>query len=110
MAIFPLSPAEAAPIAWAFIGLDGSLTSLHVEESHRRLGLAKALTTKIFREGRGVFWGGEEDAGERERLSIAHGNVAVGNEKSAGMCRSLGGVDLGEVFWLKVDLDDVRGC
>lgn len=86
-----------APIAWAFIGLDGSLTSLHVEESHRRLGLAKALTIKLFHEAMEVFW---EDGVEK----LAHGNVAVGNGKSAGMCRSLGGVDVGEVFWVRVDV------
>ena len=81
-----------------------------MEESHRRLGLAKAITTKIFREGMGVFWEDvEEEEGERERLVVAHGNVAVGNEKSAGMCRSLGGVDLGEVFWLKIDLEGLEG-
>lgn len=108
LAIFPASAgseseAEApppAPIAWAFIGLDGSLTSLHVEESHRRLGLAKALTIKLFHEAMGVFWG---DGVEK----LAHGNVAVGNEKSAGMCRSLGGVDVGEVFWVKVDVGGI---
>ena len=98
LAVFPVEPADAAPVAWAFVGLDGSLTTLHTEASHRRLGLAMALTAKLFREEMGFFW--EEGV---ERLAI--GNVAVGNEASASMCRRLGGEDIGLVFWVRVDLD-----
>ena len=97
LAIFPVEPADAAPVAWAFVGLDGSLTTLHTEASHRRMGLAMALTAKLFREEMGFFW--EEGV---ERLAI--GNVAVGNEASASMCRRLGGEDIGEVFWVRVEL------
>lgn len=35
------------PIAWAYLGVDGSLTSLHVEPLHRNLGLAKAVTRRL---------------------------------------------------------------
>jgi hypothetical protein len=97
LAIFPVEPADAAPVAWAFVGLDGSLTTLHTEASHRRMGLAMALTAKLFREEMGFFW--EEGV---ERLAI--GNVAVGNEASASMCRRLGGEDIGEVFWVRVEM------
>jgi hypothetical protein len=97
LAIFPVEPADAAPVAWAFVGLDGSLTTLHTEASHRRMGLAMALTAKLFREEMGFFW--EEGV---EKLAL--GNVAVGNEASASMCRRLGGEDIGEVFWVRVDL------
>lgn len=96
LGVFPVEPADAAPVAWAFVGLDGSLTTLHTEASHRRLGLATALTTKLFREEMGVFW---EEGVEK----LAHGNVEVGNEASAKMCRRLGGEDIGEVFWVRVD-------
>lgn len=92
-----------APIAWAFAGLDGSLTSLHVEASHRRLGLGKLMTGKLIREEMGRFFG--EDRHGREGEKVAHGNVMVGNEASKGMCESLGGRDVGEVFWVRVDLD-----
>lgn len=98
LAVFPVEPADAAPVAWAFVGLDGSLTTLHTEASHRRLGLAMALTAKLFREEMGFFW--EEGV---ERLAL--GNVAVGNEASASMCRRLGGEDIGLVFWVRVDLN-----
>lgn len=98
LAVFPVGPADAAPVAWAFVGLDGSLTTLHTEASHRRLGLAMMLTTKLFREEMGVFW---EEGVEK----LAHGNVAVGNEASATMCRRLGGQDIGEAFWVRVDMN-----
>ena len=98
LAIFPVEPAEAAPVAWAFVGLDGSLTTLHTEATHRRMGLAMMLTAKLFREEMGFFW---EEGVER----LAHGNVAVGNEASAGMCRRLGGESIGEVYWVRVDLN-----
>jgi hypothetical protein len=98
LAIFPVSPTDASPVAWAFVGLDGSLTSLHTEAPFRRMGLAKALTAKLFREEMGHFW----EAGVEK---FAHGNVAVGNEASARMCRQLGGRDVGEVFWIRVDLE-----
>ena len=38
---------QTPPIAWAYIGADGSLTSLHVEPEHRNLGLAKAVTARL---------------------------------------------------------------
>jgi hypothetical protein len=98
LAIFPAQPADVAPVAWAFVGLDGSLTTLHTEASHRRMGLAMALTAKLFKEEMEIFW---EEGVER----LAHGNVAVGNEASAGMCRRLGGENIGAVFWVKVDLE-----
>lgn len=100
LGIFPTEPEDAAPVAWAFVGLDGSLTTLHTEASHRRMGLGKKLSAKLFREEMGRFW---EEGVER----VAHGNVIVGNRASAGMCMSLGGRDVGEVYWLRVDLEKV---
>lgn len=98
LGIFPAEPQDAAPVAWAFVGLDGSLTTLHTEASHRRMGLGRLLTGKLFGEEMGRFW---EEGVER----VAHGNVMVGNEASAKMCMSLGGRDIGEVYWLRVDLE-----
>ena len=100
LAIFPAEPKDADPIAWAFVGLDGSLTTLHTEKEYRRLGLGMKLTAKLVREEMGRFWEDGEDDGER----LAHGNVMVGNGAGAGMCRNLGGEDWGEVYWLCVDL------
>ena len=107
LALFPTSASASAsqddtvaPIAWAFVGLDSSLTTLHVEPEYRRLGLAKTLTTKLLREEMDLFW-----ADGMQRL--AQGYVIVGNEASAGMCRSLGGRADWEVYWLRVDLGQV---
>ena len=42
-------PARPILVAWAFLGPDGSLTSLHVEPPHRGLGLAKAVARRLLR-------------------------------------------------------------
>ncbi|KAK3706321.1 hypothetical protein LTR37_012836 [Vermiconidia calcicola] len=63
------------PVSWAFIGLDASLTTLHVEPEWRGKGLAKTITTKLFREKMGLFW---EDGVKR----LAYGYVTVGNRAS----------------------------
>ena len=114
LAIFPVEPEDAAPVAWCFVGLDGSLTTLHTEPEFRRLGFGSALSARVFREGMGRFWEGEEvvldgdgNGAVEERLRLAHGNVAVGNEKSAGMCRRLGGREGSVVYWVTVDLGRV---
>ena len=92
--------AEQRLIAWAFVGLDASLTTLHVEPEYRRQGLAKVVTTKLFREKMGMFW-------EEGMQRLAHGYVIVGNKESERMCRSLGGKNEWEVSWLRVDLGRV---
>jgi ribosomal protein S18 acetylase RimI-like enzyme len=99
LAIFSSTTSE--PVAWAFVGLDGSLTTLHVESDYRGQGLAKMLTVKLFKENMGRFW---EEGIER----LAHGYVIEGNKSSEGMCRSLGGTAEWMVYWLRVDLGAVR--
>lgn len=84
-------------ISWAFVGLDASLTTLHVEAEWRGKGLAKAVTTKVFREKMEMFW----DNGAEK---LAHGYVIAGNKESEGMCRSLGGRSDWESYWIRVDL------
>ncbi|KAK3111668.1 hypothetical protein LTR53_012852, partial [Teratosphaeriaceae sp. CCFEE 6253] len=59
LAIYPSTLARSPntpPLAWALVGLDGSLTSLHVEPEWRGKGLAQALTTKLFREMMDGYW------------------------------------------------------
>ena len=87
-------------VSWAFVGLDASLTTLHVETEWRGKGLAKAVTTKLFREKMNMFWEDKMD-------KLAHGYVIVGNKESEGMCRSLGGKSDCEVYWLRLDLSQV---
>ncbi|KAL4820296.1 hypothetical protein BDW67DRAFT_153871 [Aspergillus spinulosporus] len=47
--------AEEMPIAWAFLGFDGSLSSLHVEPAHRGKGLAVAVGREVMKRGLRVF-------------------------------------------------------
>jgi len=105
LAIYPATIAgeATAPIAWAFVGLDGSLTTLHVEAEWRGRGLAKALTTRLFREKMGAYFEREE----KGTVRWAHGYVVEGNERSEGMCRSLGGRSHWLCYWLRVDLGKV---
>ena len=90
----------AQPIAWGFVGLDASLTTLHVEPEWRGQGLAKAVTTKLFKEKMGLFWQHGEER-------WAYGFVVVGNTESEGMCRSLGGKTSWKGYWVRVDLGAV---
>ena len=98
LAVYQSSDSDGPPIAWAFVGLDGSLTTLHVEEAWRGKGIAKVVTHKLFHECMYRFW--DDDGGKR----IAHGYVMDGNEASANMCRSLGGKDRWRTYWVRVDL------
>ncbi|KAI7126907.1 hypothetical protein KC352_g31922, partial [Hortaea werneckii] len=66
LAIYPAGKGNGAPVAWAFIGLDTSVTTLHVEPEWRGRGLGKAVTTKLFQQGMQRFW---EDGVQR----LAHG-------------------------------------
>jgi ribosomal protein S18 acetylase RimI-like enzyme len=98
--LFPTEGSEEvqrSPVAWAFVGLDSSLTTLHVEPEYRRQGLAQILTSKLLREEMDMFW---EEGIEK----LGFGYVIIGNDASAGMCRSLGGKADWEVYWIRVDL------
>lgn len=96
-------------VAWAFLGVDGSLTSLYVEPQHRGKGLAKKMSGKLLR--RLVERPG--DMGFRSLL-VGEGegwvgsDVAVENLESAGVARGLGGIPGWEVRWVSVDLGRVR--
>ncbi|KAF2201770.1 hypothetical protein GQ43DRAFT_21558 [Delitschia confertaspora ATCC 74209] len=96
VAVFEISTDQ--PVAWAFSGLDGSLTTLHVETEWRGRGIAKAVAAKVFREYAGSF------TVDKEGNSWAHADVYIGNVQSEAVCRSLGGVALWEIFWVRVDV------
>lgn len=88
------------PVAWSFLGLDGSVTSLFIEPRWRGKGLAKVMTAELLRGKMDSFWGRND-----ERL--AHALVSVDNEASSRMCESLGGVDNGLVYRLRIDLSNL---
>ncbi|PNY29606.1 Uncharacterized protein TCAP_00476 [Tolypocladium capitatum] len=82
---------DETPVAWAFLGIDGSLISLHCEDGYRRRGLAKRVAAKLLRENASADgWSSADVSGE---------NVA-----SRAMCKSLGGKPRWVVSWLLLDL------
>lgn len=115
-------------VAWAFLGPDGSLTSLHVEPAFRGRGIAKMLTRRVF----GLLAAPApniptttttlshptDSAGHASHAGIprsgfldvrpgeewAHSDVYVDNGPSAGVARGLGGGEGWVVFWAWVDL------
>ncbi|KAI9794486.1 MAG: hypothetical protein M1835_006578 [Candelina submexicana] len=101
MGIFPTSPnsdpdstTSPPPIAWAFLSPDGSLASLHCEETHRGRGLARAVTCKLFETGISSF----------ASDGLAHADVEMQNLASQGLCRSVGAEESWEVYWTRIDL------
>ncbi|KAF2186818.1 hypothetical protein K469DRAFT_705334 [Zopfia rhizophila CBS 207.26] len=91
------------PVAWAFLGLDGSLTTLHVEAEYRGQGIAKSVAAKLFREhAPGLVV-------DMEGNAWSHADVYVGNVQSEAVCRSLGGKPLWKIFWVRIDLATAEG-
>ncbi|KAK4251881.1 hypothetical protein C7999DRAFT_27563 [Corynascus novoguineensis] len=88
---------DETPIAWAFIGLDGTLSTLNVEEAYRQRGLARALVCKLIRERLPEY--GDDGWGAAD--------VSVGNYKSQALCRSVGGKNRWITSWALVDLSSV---
>lgn len=97
---FTIRNAEDVPVAWAFVGLDGSLTTLHVEPEYRGKGLAKAITAKLFQEKMDWLW---EDGVDK----MSHGYVIEGNDASSAVCSSLGGKNGWKAYWIRVNLERV---
>jgi len=91
-----------APVAWAFLGVDGSLSALHVEERYRGRGVARAVAVRLWERELGVFTG--TDGGER----WASADVATYNRESNAVCKGLGGEVAYIDYWLRVDLEKVR--
>ncbi|QLI68211.1 uncharacterized protein G6M90_00g035550 [Metarhizium brunneum] len=75
---------DGTPIAWAFIGLHGSLISLHCEDGYRRRGIAKLLAAKLLRRT-GVEFSDAKYAGHEWSCA----EVARDNEGSRAICKSL---------------------
>ena len=100
---------EGELVAWAFLGPDGSLTSLHVEAEFRGKGLAKMVTKRLF----SLLTPIHQDASELHPSRFidippgtewAHSDVTDGNEASAAVARSVGGTVGWGCFWSLVDL------
>ncbi|KAG9657710.1 hypothetical protein KCU95_g20016, partial [Aureobasidium melanogenum] len=85
-AIYPTDTSSTTPqpIAWAFLGLDASLTTLHVEPEYRGLGLAKSLSLKLFSEDMKIYWQHNPTTGEDNHVKerCGHADVATDNTAS----------------------------
>ena len=97
LAIYPKT--SATPIAWSFLGLDASLSSLHVEPDYRGRGLAKGLAAKLFVDGLDAY--GKDDR-------WAHADVATDNTASNRVCKALQGEWSFHVYWVRVDVSKTR--
>ncbi|RAL02861.1 uncharacterized protein BO80DRAFT_402557 [Aspergillus ibericus CBS 121593] len=84
---------EGKPVAWAFLGTDGSLATLHVEEEVRGLGLAGFVGREVMRRG-------VEDVGG----GGVHANVAMENRASRRVMEKLGGEVGWTVTWTVVEV------
>ncbi|RYP17779.1 hypothetical protein DL765_004357 [Monosporascus sp. GIB2] len=80
---------DGTPIAWALLGPDSSLSSLHCEPEYRGRGLAKAVAVKLMRDHLRDY--GDEGYGWAD--------VAPDNPSSQGVCMSLGGQVAWTVSW-----------
>ena len=109
---------EGTLIAWAFLGPDASLTTLHVQPPHRKQGLAQKLTRKLFAQVRNfanpmlsVTSGTKlklqqkayEDIAEGEEWN--HADVLFQNAASAGAMKAVGGQAAWDDFWAILDLE-----
>ncbi|KAG5300123.1 acetyltransferase [Histoplasma capsulatum G186AR] len=112
---------EEMPVAWCFLNVDASLCSLHVEEEHRRRGLANVIAREVMKLGLGddggVFTSGTGSdigaipKGKRDDDHHDHGwafsDVFLQNTASRRAMRKLGGEPAGTVKWVVVDVVDV---
>ncbi|KAI1423952.1 hypothetical protein F5Y12DRAFT_499534 [Xylaria sp. FL1777] len=87
---------DGTPIAWAFLGPDSSLSSLHCEEPYRGRGIAKAVAVKVLRDHLRNYGGSDY---------YGWADVAPDNIQSRGVCRSLNGQVRWQISWSRLNLD-----
>ncbi|KAK3341623.1 hypothetical protein B0T25DRAFT_573984 [Lasiosphaeria hispida] len=85
---------DGTPVAWAFLGYDGTLMTLHVEEKYRGRGLAKAVACRLMCKHLNVY--GDDGWGAAD--------VFDGNLTSQAVCKSIGGKLSWPLSWAMIDL------
>jgi hypothetical protein len=102
-----------APVAWGFLGLDASLTTLHTETAHRGRGLAVRLARELLRmqgkefkprayEPRGGF---NADSGSR----WGHADVVEQNIGSRKVMERAGGAVMWKDCVVEIELEKLFG-
>ena len=103
---------QASPVSWGFLGVDGSLTSLHTEPEHRGKSLAVLLARELFRQ-QGEFFrtkaGGRQPARGALEVPWAHADVSRSNMRSRRVMEKVGGSVSWEDWWVEVELEQVVG-
>lgn len=103
-------------VAFAFLGQDGSLRTLHVELEWRAKGLGFAVARKLLVEKNSEFTdalslkqkhGESAEKHDIDSFGLAHGDVAGGNIPSTRLFQKLGAREGWEVFWVQIDLQKV---
>ena len=114
-------------VAYAFVGKDGSLSSLEVKKAHRGKGLAGQLSRELFRRQADTFslpsnlngFAGSDKNSSADKAQgmgreqregwFSHADVGVDNTGSKRVMDKLGGKIMWRVCWVEVDLDVVMG-
>jgi GNAT superfamily N-acetyltransferase len=101
------------PIAWAFLGVDGAVATLHVEPEHRGRGLALSLSKEVMRRGmeaEGVFGAKKVGLVDGEMRTFVedwvHAEVAGYNKASRRVMEKIGGKVLTTVLWTVIEVTD----
>lgn len=82
----PDSPSKMELVAWAYLSIDQSLTTLYVLPNHRGKGLAKTVAGAVIRDLCDGLVGEEKSI----QSDWCFAQVAADNVESQGVCRSLG--------------------
>ncbi|CAG8959389.1 hypothetical protein HYFRA_00001287 [Hymenoscyphus fraxineus] len=91
---------EGEPVAWVYLGLDGSLATLYVVPAYRGKGLATIVARDLLKR---LEEGGFEDLGIRGSSGWVHAEAKEGNVESEAVMRRLGGCVKAETAYLCLD-------
>ncbi|KAL4952565.1 hypothetical protein BDW69DRAFT_20365 [Aspergillus filifer] len=104
------NPASAGedemPIAWAFLGFDGSLCTLHVEAEHRGKGLGGVVGKEVMKRGGDVFGSLDSDGKNGDQgQEWFFADVSIDNTASRRVMEKMGGEARWDVAWVVVEVD-----
>lgn len=104
---------QGGAIAFAFASGDGSVRTLHVDPAYRRLGLAKAVVTRLLGIGpflppeTGPLAADEDTRARMEPTALAFTGIESSNIGSIRTFQTLGGKWYWDIYYLWLDLDVV---